>query len=118
MGRSDRSGLSNLQLLISKELAVTQTNLAGLIRDIPDFPIPGVQFTEITTLLADGPAFQMVVDTFAARYQGRTIDAIVGIESRGFILSAPLAYRLGIGLIPVRKQGKLPAATHLIEYQL
>jgi adenine phosphoribosyltransferase len=97
---------------------VTQTNLADLIRNIPDFPIPGVQFKDITTLLRDGPAFQQVVDAFAARYQGRALDAIVGIESRGFILSAPLAYRLGLGLVPVRKQGKLPASTHLIEYDL
>jgi adenine phosphoribosyltransferase len=97
---------------------VTQTNLADLIRNIPDFPIPGVQFKDITTLLRDGPAFRQVVDAFAARYAGRAIDAIVGIESRGFILSAPLAYRLGTGLVPVRKQGKLPAATHQVEYEL
>ena len=97
---------------------MTHANLADLIRNIPDFPIPGVQFKDITTLLRDGPAFQQVIDTFAARYAGRTIDAIVGIESRGFILSAPLAYRLGVGLVPVRKQGKLPAATHQIEYEL
>jgi adenine phosphoribosyltransferase len=97
---------------------VTQANLADLIRNIPDFPIPGVQFKDITTLLRDGPAFKQVVDAFAARYADRAIDAIVGIESRGFILSAPLAYRLGIGLVPVRKQGKLPAATHQVEYEL
>jgi adenine phosphoribosyltransferase len=97
---------------------VTQTNLADLIRNIPDFPIPGVQFKDITTLLRDGPAFRQVVDTFAARYADRAIDAIVGIESRGFILSAPLAYRLGVGLVPVRKHGKLPAATYQVEYDL
>jgi adenine phosphoribosyltransferase len=99
-------------------MPVTQANLADLIRNIPDFPIPGVQFKDITTLLRDGPAFRQVVDAFAARYEGQPIDAIVGIESRGFILSAPLAYRLGIGLVPVRKQGKLPAATHQVEYEL
>ena len=97
---------------------MTQINLTDLIRNVPDFPIPGVQFKDITTLLGDGPAFQQVVNTFAERYQGRAIDAIVGIESRGFILSAPLAYRLGVGLVPIRKQGKLPAATHVIEYEL
>jgi adenine phosphoribosyltransferase len=97
---------------------VSESNLADLIRNIPDFPIAGVQFKDITTLLRDGPAFRQVIDTFAARYAGRTIDAIVGIESRGFILSAPLAYRLGVGLVPVRKHGKLPAATHLVEYDL
>lgn len=95
-----------------------QANLADLIRNIPDFPIPGVQFKDITTLLRDGPAFKQVVDTFAARYADQAIDAIVGIESRGFILSAPLAYRLGIGLVPVRKHGKLPAATYQVEYEL
>jgi adenine phosphoribosyltransferase len=99
-------------------MPVTQVNLADLIRNVPDFPIPGVQFKDITTLLRDGPAFRQVVDAFAARYADRAIDAIVGIESRGFILSAPLAYRLGIGLVPVRKQGKLPAATHQVEYDL
>lgn len=97
---------------------MTQTNLADLIRTVPDFPIPGIQFKDITTLLRDGAAFRQVVDTFAARYAHRSIDAVVGIESRGFIFSAPLAYRLGVGLVPIRKFGKLPAATHQIEYQL
>lgn len=97
---------------------MTQINLNDLIRNIPDFPIPGVQFKDITTLLRDGPAFRQVVDAFAERYEGRAIDAIVGIESRGFIFSAPLAYRLGVGLVPVRKHGKLPAATHRVEYEL
>src|SRR6266545_1287848 len=101
-----------------KERPVTQTNLADLVRNIPDFPIPGIQFKDITTLLSDGAAFTQVVDTFAARYQDRGIDAIVGIESRGFIFSAPLAYRLGVGLVPVRKHGKLPAATYRVEYEL
>ncbi|MEM8530918.1 MAG: adenine phosphoribosyltransferase [Chloroflexota bacterium] len=95
-----------------------QTNLTNLIRNIPDFPIPGIQFKDITTLLSDGPAFQQVINTFADRYKDRQIDAIVGIESRGFIFSAPIAYTLGIGLVPVRKPGKLPAATYQIEYEL
>lgn len=93
-------------------------DLADLIRNIPDFPIPGIQFKDITTLLRNGQAFQQVVDTMTDRYAGRGIDAVVGIESRGFIFSAPLAYRLGVGLVPVRKQGKLPAITHAIEYEL
>jgi adenine phosphoribosyltransferase len=97
---------------------VTQTNLADLIRNVPDIPIPGIQFKDITTLLNDGPAFRQVVDAFASRYEGRGIDAVVGIESRGFIFSAPLAYRLGVGLVPVRKHGKLPALTHQVEYDL
>ena len=97
---------------------MTQTNLADLIRNVPDFPLPGIQFKDITTLLRDGSAFRQVVDAFADRYENRGIDAIVGVESRGFIFSAPLAYRLGVGLVPIRKHGKLPAATHMIEYDL
>ena len=89
---------------------MTWTNLTDLIRNVADFPIPGIQFKDITTLLSDGKAFHQVVDAFAERYENRKIDAIVGIESRGFIFSAPLAYRLGVGLVPIRKQGKLPAA--------
>ena len=97
---------------------MAEMNLSDLIRNVPDFPIPGIQFKDITTLLSDGPAFGQVVDAFASRYEGRGIEAVVGIESRGFIFSAPLAYRLGVGLVPVRKHGKLPAATHRIEYDL
>jgi adenine phosphoribosyltransferase len=93
-------------------------NLSDLIRNIPDFPIPGIQFKDITTLLRDGPAFRQVIDTLAERYTNRGIGAVVGIESRGFIFSAPLAYRLGVGLVPVRKSGKLPAATYQTEYDL
>ncbi|HMO57078.1 MAG TPA: adenine phosphoribosyltransferase [Roseiflexaceae bacterium] len=93
-------------------------NLSALVRNIPDFPIPGVQFKDITTLLSNGPALRSVIDALADRYEGRGIDAVVGVESRGFIFSAPLAYRLGVGLVPVRKAGKLPAATYHIEYDL
>ncbi|NWG19537.1 MAG: adenine phosphoribosyltransferase [Chloroflexi bacterium] len=93
-------------------------SFADLIRNIPDFPIPGIQFKDITTLLRDGAAFRQAIDAFAERYAGRTLDAVVGIESRGFIFSAPLAYRLGIGLVPIRKPGKLPAATYQVEYDL
>ncbi len=92
--------------------------LAELIRNIPDFPIPGIQFKDITTLLRDKDAFRQVIDILADRYADHKLDAIVGIESRGFIFSAPLAYRLGVGLVPVRKAGKLPGATHQIEYDL
>ena len=95
-----------------------QTNLGDLVRNVPDFPLPGIQFKDITTLLSNGAAFRQVVDTLYERYAHRNIDAVVGIESRGFIFSAPLAYRLGVGLVPVRKPGKLPAATYMIEYEL
>ncbi|MCS6839843.1 MAG: adenine phosphoribosyltransferase [Roseiflexus sp.] len=93
-------------------------NLADLIRNIPDFPVPGIQFKDITPLLQNGAAFKQVIDTLAARYEGRALDAVVGIESRGFIFSAPLAYRLGIGLVPIRKPGKLPWETFAVEYEL
>ncbi len=93
-------------------------DLSDLIRNVPDFPIPGIQFKDITTLLRDGPAFRRVIDILAERYAGRSIGAVVGIESRGFIFSAPLAYRLGVGLVPVRKPGKLPAATYQVQYDL
>lgn len=97
---------------------MSQIDLAALIRNIPDFPQPGIQFKDITTLLRDGPAFKYAIDLFIERYKGREIDAIVGIESRGFIFGAPLAYMLGLGFIPVRKPGKLPAATYVVEYDL
>lgn len=97
---------------------MSRQNLADMVRNVPDFPIPGIQFKDITTLLRDAAAFRQVVDTFAERYAGRGLDAVVGIESRGFIISAPLAYRLGVGLVPVRKAGKLPAATYQVEYSL
>ena len=86
------------------------------IRDIPDYPQPGIVFKDITPLLADGSAFAAVVDALAAGH-GR-IDKVVGIEARGFILAAPVACSLGAGFVPVRKQGKLPAATYSESYQL
>jgi len=82
------------------------------IRTIPDFPKPGIQFRDITTLLADPQAFNDVVERFVKRYQDEQIDLVVGIESRGFIIGAPLALRLEKGFIPVRKEGKLPGPTH------
>ncbi|CNF85139.1 PRPP-binding protein%2C adenine/guanine phosphoribosyltransferase [Mycobacterium tuberculosis] len=88
------------------------------IRDIPDYPKPGVLFKDITPLLADHVAFAGVVDSIV-NHRGRgTIDKIVGIEARGFILAAPVAYHFGAGFIPVRKRGKLPAATHEQTYDL
>jgi adenine phosphoribosyltransferase len=92
--------------------------LESYIRNIPDFPIPGIQFKDITTLLRDGDALHRAIDVFVERYRDQQIDAIVAIESRGFIFGAPLAYALGIGLVPVRKVGKLPADTHRLEYAL
>jgi adenine phosphoribosyltransferase len=92
--------------------------LEAHIRNIPDFPIPGIQFKDITTLLRNGPALHQARDVFVDRYRTMHIDAVVAIESRGFIFGAPLAYALGIGLVPVRKVGKLPADTYQVEYAL
>lgn len=92
--------------------------LEAHIRNVPDFPIPGIQFKDITTLLRNGPALHQAIDVFVERYKHMQIDAVVAIESRGFIFGAPLAYALGIGLVPVRKIGKLPADTYQVEYAL
>ena len=93
-------------------------SLKQKIRTIPDFPKPGILFRDITTLLADAEAFNSVIDLFVEHYKEEQIDIVVGIESRGFIVGAPLALRLNKGFIPVRKAGKLPGATHRVEYDL
>jgi adenine phosphoribosyltransferase len=88
------------------------------IRDVPDFPKPGILFKDITPVLADPRAFNMCLDLIAERYDGTALDAIVGIESRGFIFGAALAARMRKAFVPVRKPGKLPAATHRVAYDL
>ena len=90
----------------------------SLLRDVPDFPKPGILFKDITPVLADADAFATVIDDMAGPWRGMEIDAIVGIESRGFILGAALALSLGIGFVPVRKPGKLPARTLSLDYAL
>jgi len=92
--------------------------LRGRIRDIPDFPSPGIVFRDITPLLGDIEALRFTVDALAAAFAGRRIDKVVGVEARGFILAAPVAYRLGAGFVPVRKPGKLPWRTESEEYAL
>jgi adenine phosphoribosyltransferase len=91
---------------------------ASRIRTISDWPEPGVQFRDITPLLRDGDAFHKLIDTFAERYADAKIDAVAGIDARGFIIGAALAYRLGCGFIPVRKAGKLPFDTMGESYSL
>ncbi|MDQ4145399.1 MAG: adenine phosphoribosyltransferase [Actinomycetota bacterium] len=90
------------------------------IRSIPDFPRPGVDFKDITPLLADAESYVPVVDAMVDRYRDRRVDKVCGIEARGFILAAPVAYRLGVGFVPIRKHGKLPylseAAAYTLEY--
>ena len=93
-------------------------SLREKIREIPDFPKPGILFYDITTLLKDGPAFRESIDLMLEPYKDEQIDIVVGMESRGFIFSSPMAYQLNAGLVPVRKLGKLPAETITVEYAL
>jgi adenine phosphoribosyltransferase len=93
-------------------------DLRALIREVADFPKPGIRFYDITTLLKEGDAFREVIDRMAEQIGDAPVDVVVGMESRGFIFSAPLAYKLGAGFVPVRKLGKLPAETIEVEYEL
>lgn len=93
-------------------------DLAPYIRNVPDFPKPGIQFKDITTLLLVPEAFKYVTGQFKARYASQQIDAIVGVDARGFIFGATLAHELGLPLVAARKQGKLPADTIAEEYAL
>jgi len=93
-------------------------DLRARIREVPDFPKPGILFYDITTLLREPAAFAEVIDRMADAVKGERIDLVVGMESRGFIFAAPLAYKLGAGFVPVRKLGKLPAETIEVEYDL
>ncbi len=92
--------------------------LSSKIRDVPDFPKPGIVFKDITTLLKDGPSFTAAIDGLVEKIGPRRIDVVVGMESRGFIFAAPIAYKLGVGFVPVRKLGKLPADVVSVEYEL
>jgi len=95
-------------------------DLKSLIRDIPDFPKPGIMFRDITTLLSHAEGLRYTLDTLTekCREAGLTPDYVVGMESRGFLFGVPLAYQLQAGFVPVRKPGKLPAAVHHVEYEL
>jgi adenine phosphoribosyltransferase len=90
--------------------------ITTLVRDVPDYPQPGVVFKDITPLLADGKAFAAVIEALAETYG--PVDKVAGIEARGFILAAPVACRLGAGFVPIRKKGKLPGVTFAEEYDL
>ena len=93
-------------------------DLKSSIRDIPGFPKEGVIFKDITTLLKDKNKFKQTVDLFAEKFKDKKIDIILSVEARGFIFGAALAYKLGAGLVPVRKKGKLPFKTHSVTYEL
>jgi adenine phosphoribosyltransferase len=93
-------------------------DLKKLIREVPDYPKPGILFYDLTTLLKDKKGFQKLVDRLCDHYADRKVDIVVGIEARGFIFAPALAYRLGAGFVPVRKPKKLPAKTAKVSYQL
>ena len=92
--------------------------IESLIRAIPDFPIPGILFRDITPLLADPQGFKATIDLFVERFRDARVDAVVGIEARGYMLGAPVAYALGAGFVPVRKPGKLPGEKFSEQYAL
>jgi len=97
---------------------VTLSDLERAIRNIPDFPKPGIQFKDITPVLADARLFAGAIDLLTARFQPGTVDAVVGIDARGFIFAAAAAVKLQAGFVPVRKKGKLPFRTHEQDYAL
>lgn len=92
--------------------------IGDLIRDVPDFPRPGILFRDITPLLADPRAFALTIDALSSRFVGEPVDAVVGIEARGFIFGAAIAQRLNVSFVPVRKPGRLPAKVDRISYSL
>jgi adenine phosphoribosyltransferase len=93
-------------------------DLAALIRNVPDFPVEGIGFKDITTLLKEGPALRQAVDDLSELFNNDTVDVVVGIESRGFIFGGAVAYKRQVGFVPVRKPGKLPAETIRQDYEL
>ena len=103
---------------MTKTKTLRKSDLKDRIRDIPDFPKEGIIFKDITTLLKDAEAFKKSVNLLAGKFKKEMIDYVVGVEARGFIFGATLAYKLGAGFVPVRKKGKLPAKTQSITYEL
>ena len=95
-----------------------QQAVADIIRNVPDFPKPGIQFKDITPLLSDANLLNQVIEHFVALYRDADVDVIVGVESRGFLFGVPIALRLGIPFVPARKIGKLPADTISYSYEL
>lgn len=93
-------------------------DLARLVHDVPDHPQPGIVFKDLTPLLADGPGLRAVVDRIVAHHPPGTVDVVAGIEARGFLLAAPVAVALGLGVVPIRKSGKLPREVHEASYDL
>ena len=106
--------IRNLKFVIQKLM----DHLRKLIREVPDFPKEGINFYDITTLLKDAEGLKQTIDALAEQFAGERIDTIIGVESRGFIFAAPLAYQLGAGFVPVRKPKKLPAEKISVSYDL
>jgi adenine phosphoribosyltransferase len=100
------------------DLQATSRHLEEMIRDVPDFPKPGILFKDITPILLDPQGLKEAVEALSAPFSNGQIDVVVGLESRGFVFGAPIAYNLGLGFAPVRKHGKLPADKIHIEYDL
>jgi len=103
--------------MTTKEIKLAD-KIKSIIRDVPDFPKPGIIFKDIMPLLANYKAFNELINFFADRYKNRNIKKVLGIEARGFILAAPLALKIGAGIVPVRKKGKLPYKTISVTYDL
>lgn len=108
----------NAATTIQEPDAAVRDRLASRIRDVPDFPLPGVLFKDITPLLADAGAFRECIGALAAPWRSTGLDAVCGVEARGFIFGAALAQALDVGFVPLRKAGKLPAATRGVDFQL
>jgi adenine phosphoribosyltransferase len=117
-GVSTRAVQPPMRVVVPATSVDTLAYVRALIRNVPDFPKPGILFKDITPLLADPKGFHIVIDSLAERFIGEHIDAIVGIESRGFIFGGALAARLNASFVPVRKPGKLPAAVDRVAYDL
>ncbi len=117
---ADRNDLPSMRAGLARRGARTGAlvEMQSLIRAIPDFPIPGILFRDITPLLRDRDGFRTVIDTFVGHYRDARIDHVVGIEARGYMIGAPVAYALHAGFVPVRKPGKLPSTTYTEEYAL
>lgn len=100
------------------DLEVTSRRLTALIRDVPDFPQPGIMFKDITPILQSAQGLRDAIDAMVEPFRDAGVEAVVGLESRGFVFGAPIAYNMGLGFVPVRKPGKLPADKIFIEYDL
>ena len=98
--------------------AIKKSDLKKHIRDVPDFPKEGIIFKDITTLLKDKDAFKKSIDLLAKKFRNKSIDLVVGVEARGFIFGAALAYNLKVGFVPIRKKGKLPSKIKSVTYEL